>query len=142
MAHHSPVSKPPDNTLERTEVQSRRTVRRILAFVVSAGMAAAVWALSVPLTGNVEPWDAHGPYYLFALAIAGALSGAVVPRHLPFHYVGAVVGQAAYELAFLKVGALFVLGLVFLAAYSVIFIGAAAIVASLRSRRTNGAIAV
>ncbi|MEP7067816.1 MAG: hypothetical protein ABI789_01195 [Usitatibacter sp.] len=116
--------------------------RAILAFVVSAGMAAMVWALSVPFTGSDEPWDASGPYYIVALAIAGAISGAAIPKHLLAHYAGAVVGQAAYELVFLKVGALFVLGLAFLAGYSVIFLGAAAIVATLRNRSSNGATAV
>jgi hypothetical protein len=105
-------------------------------------MAAAVWALSVPLTGNAEPWDAEGVYYFLALAIAGALSGAIIPKHLLAQYIGAVIGQAAYELVFLKVGALFVLGLAFLMGYSIIFLGAAAVVASFRTRSSNEATAV
>ena len=108
--------------------------RAIWAFVISAGTGATVWALSVPVTGQSEPWDADGFYYLVALAIAGAVSAAVIPRHLPAHYLGAVVGQAAYELAFLKLGPLFVLGLAFLMGYSIIFLGAAAIVAFFRRR--------
>ena len=67
------------------------------------------------MTGRNEPWDADSPYYFVALAVAGAVSGAVVPKHLWANYVGAVLGQAAYELAFLKLGPLFILGLVFLA---------------------------
>ena len=105
-------------------------------------MAAAVWALSLPFTGKTEPWDAEGPYYFLALAIAGALSGAVIPRHLPIQYIGAVVGQAAYELVFLKFGALFVLGLAFLMGYSIIFLGAAAVIAAFRTRGSNGDTAV
>ena len=97
-------------------------------------MAAAVWALSVPLTGKAEPWDAEGFYYFVALAAAGAASGAVIPKHLLIQYIGAVAGQAAYELVFLNVGALFLLGFAFLMGYSIIFVGAAAIVASLRAR--------
>lgn len=100
--------------------------------VVSASVAAAVWALSVPVTGRAEPWDADSPYYVVALATAGAISGAVLPKHLWAHYIGAVLGQAAYELIFLRVGPLFVLGLAFLAAYSVIFVAVAAIVAYIR----------
>ena len=72
-----------------------------------------------------------------ALAVAGAISGAVVPKHLWAHYVGAVLGQAAYELAFLKLGPLFILGLVFLAGYNIIFVVAAAIVVSLRKAGTS-----
>ena len=105
---------------------------RALAFIVSAAFAAGVWALSVPFTGESEPWDAEVPYYPIALAIAGALSGAVLPKHPWAHYVGAVLGQAAYELVFLKVGPLFVIGLAILAVYSIIFLATAAIVASLR----------
>jgi len=88
------------------------------------------------MTGRNEPWDADSPYYFVALAVAGAVSGAVVPKHLWAHYVGAVLGQAAYELAFLKLGPLFILGLVFLAGYSVIFVVSAAIVASFRKAGT------
>jgi hypothetical protein len=106
--------------------------RAILALIISAALAAVVWALSVPFTGESEPWDAEGPYYVIALAIAGAISGAVLPKHLGAHYVGAVLGQAAYELVFLKMGPLFVLGLAFLAWYSFIFLATAAIAASLR----------
>jgi hypothetical protein len=51
--------------------------------------------------------------------------------------VGAVLGQAAYELAFVKLGPLFILGLAFLAGYSIIFVVAAAIVALLRKAGTS-----
>jgi hypothetical protein len=106
--------------------------RALLAVLVAAGSSAAIWALSVPLTGKAEPWDAESPYYFVALAAAGGLSGAIVPRHLWAHYLGAVLGQATYELAFLKLGPLFPLGLVFLAGYSLIFLAGAALVASLK----------
>ena len=104
---------------------------------MSAVLSAAGWALSIPMTGRNEPWDADAPYYFVALAVAGAISGALVPKHLWAHYVGAVLGQAAYELAFLKLGPLFILGLVFLAGYNIIFVVAAAIVASLRKAGTS-----
>ena len=93
--------------------------------------------LSVPLTGKSEPWDAEWPYYLISLACAGAISGAVVPKHLGAHYIGAVLGQAAYEVSFLNLGPLFVLGLAFLAAYSLIFLATAAVVASVRNGSSN-----
>jgi len=76
--------------------------------------------------------------YSFAgLAVAGAVSGVVAPKHLWAHYLGAALGQAAYELPFLKLGPQFILGLVFLAGYSIIFVVAAAIVVLLRKRRTS-----
>ena len=111
--------------------------RAAVAIIVSAVLAALVWALSLPITGQNEPWDAESPYYLVALVLAGAVSGALIPRHLWAHYVGAVLGQAAYELVFLKLGPLFILGLAFLAGYSIIFVVAAAIVAWLRRREKN-----
>jgi hypothetical protein len=116
--------------------------RVVLALVVASGLSAAIWALSIPITGKSEPWDAESPYYFVALAVAGVVSGAVVPKPLWAHYLGAVLGQAAYELAFLKLGPLFVVGLVFLAAYSLIFLAAAAIVASLRKDPPSEATAV
>jgi hypothetical protein len=95
-------------------------------------MPLTIWALSMPLTGKTEPWDAESPYYFVALAVAGGVSGAIVRRHLWAHYLGAVLGQVAYELAFLKLGPLFMLGLVFLAGYSLIFLASAALVASFK----------
>ena len=112
-----------------------------MALVVSAASSAAVWALSIPLTGKAEPWDAEFPYYFVALVLAGAISGAVVPKHPWAHYVGAILGQVAYALAFLKLGPLFIVGLVFLVAYSLIFV-AAAIVAWLRRDPPNEATAL
>jgi hypothetical protein len=103
-----------------------------LAVMVSAALSAAIWALSIPFTGKSEPWDAESPYYFVALAISGAISGAIVPKRLWAHYFGAMLGQVAYELAFLKLGPLVIVGLVFLAGYSLVFVAAAAIMASLR----------
>jgi hypothetical protein len=116
--------------------------RAVSALVVAAGLSATIWALSIPVTGKSEPWDADSPYYFVALAIAGAVSGAVVPKPLWAHYLGAVLGQAAYGFAFLKLGPLFVVGLVFLAVYSLVFVAAAAIVASLRKDPPSEATAV
>ena len=110
----------------------------LVAILVAAGLSALVWALSVPFTGHREPWDAEGPYYLVALAVLGATSGALVPRPLWGHYVGAVAGQAGYQLLFLNIGPLFILGLLFLLGYSAVFAGAAAIAAQFRRTSVNG----
>jgi hypothetical protein len=100
---------------------------------------ASVWALSPLLTGHAEPWDADGPYYLSALAIAGAISGSLAPKSLWAQYVAAVVGQAAFEIVFLGVGPLFILGLLFLAGSSLVFLAAAALGAFVRVRCTEDA---
>ncbi len=94
--------------------------------VVGAVASTAVWALSPWLTGRPEPWDADSAFYIAGLIVAGVLAGLLRPRPLWAHYAGAVAGQAAYELAFLAVGPLFVLGVAFLLGYSVVFVIAAA----------------
>jgi hypothetical protein len=97
-------------------------------------VSAAVWALSPWLVGHREPWDAGGFFYLIALAAAGCVAGWVTPRPLWAHYVGAVVGQLLYEVLFLRIGPLFVLGIGFLLGYSLIFVVAAAMSGYLHTR--------
>ena len=111
--------------------------RAILAFLAAAVLGASVWALSPLLAGHGEPWDASGPYYVSMLAIAGAISGGLFPRPLSAHYLGAVTGQAVYELLFLDIGPLFLLGLLFLLGYSVVFLAAAAAAAFVRLRHAS-----
>jgi len=108
--------------------------RAAFAFLTAAVASGLIWVLSPLLTGHAEPWDADGPYYIVTLSVAGAVSGALVPRSLWAHYMGAVVGQLGYELLFLHVGPLFVLGIVFLLGFSAIFLTAAAAVAYARSK--------
>ncbi len=104
----------------------------VAAFVVSAVSASAVWALSIPVTGHTEPWDAGPLYYPVALAVGGAVAGILVPRHPLAHYIGAIFGQAVYEWVVLEPGPLFLLGLAFLAGYSIVFLAAAAIAGARR----------
>ncbi len=105
-----------------------------LTVVVSAVAGASVWALSPLLVGHREPWDADGLFYVVALFVAGSLAGWLAPRPLWAHYVGALVGQLGYEALFLPIGPLFVLGAAFLLGYSLIFLAAAALAASIRAR--------
>jgi len=106
--------------------------RAVFALVVAAALAAAIWALSMPITGHSEPWDAEALYYPVALGVAGVISGAIIPKHLWAHYVGALLGQVAYELVFLKLGPLFMVGLLFLAGYGIVFVLGAALAAFVR----------
>jgi hypothetical protein len=111
--------------------------RAALTFGGAAVAAALVWASSPWLTGSREPWDADGPFFVVALAIAGALAGVVAPRPLWAHYLGAVLGQLGYEALLLPVGPLFVLGVASLLGYSVVFVLAAAVAAHLRGPRAS-----
>jgi len=111
--------------------------RALLTVAVAAVLGAAVWALSPWIVGQQEPWDAGGPYYLFALVVAGFASGLLAPRPVWGHYVGAVVGQLGYEVLFLRVGPLFVLGVAFLLGFSVVFLVAAALTGFLRVRLSS-----
>ena len=109
-------------------------MRGWLTLAVAALASASVWALSPVLTGRAEPWDADGFYYVFGLVIAGLLAGLFEPRPLWAHYVGAVVGQLGYELLFLPVGPLFILGAAFVLGYSLVFLISAVLAGTVRMR--------
>jgi hypothetical protein len=108
-----------------------------LAFMTAAVTSALVWAASPWLTGQREPWDAEFPFYL-ALLVAGAVTGGLVPKPLWAHYLGSFLGQLTYEIIFLKIGPLFVLGAVFLLGYSLVFLAAASFMGYIRLRFKNG----
>lgn len=106
----------------------------ILSFLLAALAGAAIWALSSLFTGHAEPWDAGGTYYPAALFLAGLLSGLLAAKPLWVLYLGSIVGQAMYMLLFLPSGPLMVVGLAFLALWSLLFIGGAYVGSRVRSR--------
>lgn len=112
-----------------------------ITVLVSAAVGAVIWALSPWVTGHREPWDAAGIYYVVALFVGGLVAGVLSPRPLWAHYVGAFIGQIGYEVLFLRVGPLFILGAAFLLGYTIIFSIGAAVAAQLRGRlkRRSGA---
>jgi hypothetical protein len=114
------------------------TTRAEVTILVAAAAGALVWALSPWLAGHREPWDVDGLFYPAALLVAGSVSGLVAPRPAWAHYVGAVVGQLGYELLFLPIGGLFLLGAALLSVYSLLFALAAAAAGRLRARLTRG----
>ena len=109
----------------------------VRALVIAAATSALVWASAPWLTGQREPWDAEFPFYVVALLVAGAVAGGLTPKPLWAHYLGSFIGQLSYELVFLKIGPLFVLGAVFLLGYSLVFVATAAVMGYIRLRFQN-----
>ena len=106
----------------------------LLAFFVASASAFIVWALSPWLTGFSEPWDAPGIYYPVALFLAGTASGVITGKPLWAHYTGGVFGQFFYEILFLPMGPLAVVGLLFMVVWSLLFLLGACLGALMRSR--------
>lgn len=100
--------------------------------LVAAAAGALIWAISPWLTGQREPWDAAGFYYVGALLIAGVGAGLVTPRPLWAHYGGALGGQLLYLLLTRGFDPLLAVGLIFLLGYTLIFLVGAALAAQLR----------
>jgi len=105
-----------------------------MTVLVSAIASASIWALSPFLIGLREPWDTDGNFYVAALFVAGLVAGTVSPKPLWAHYVGVLIGQIGYELTILHVGPLFLLGVVFLLAYGLVYLVAAAFAGYVRSK--------
>jgi hypothetical protein len=106
----------------------------VLTFVTAAVTSALVWAASPWLTGQREPWDAEFPFYFVALLVAGAVAGVLTPKPLWAHYLGSFTGQLGYEIIFLRIGPLVVLGAMFLLGYCFVFLAAATLMAYVRLR--------
>ena len=107
--------------------------RAALAGLLSAIVSAAIWAGSPMITGHREPWDAGGLFYVTSLVAGGFVCGLFIPKPLWAHYLGSVSGQVLYELLFLRIGPLFILGVGFLLGYSLLFLAGAFVGALLRA---------
>lgn len=93
--------------------------------LLSALLGAAIWAATPWLTSSREPWDAGNFFYYTALLIAGLIAGWLRPKPLWAHYLGAIIGQLAYALIFLRVGALVIIGAVLLLYYCFYYLAGA-----------------
>jgi hypothetical protein len=56
--------------------------RTWLTIAIATAAVAAIWALSLLLTGHQEAWDAGGGYYPIGLVVAGMLAGMLAPKPL------------------------------------------------------------
>ena len=109
------------------------------AFLLGSVLGASIWLLSPLITGRREPWDADGGYYPGALVLTGILGGLVMPQHWGSIAIGIFAGQAVVLLGGVLAepasGGLWPLGLLFLAAYSVLgLVGAGVGTALIRVR--------
>jgi hypothetical protein len=94
---------------------------------LSVLLGALIWFLSPLLTGHREPWDAHSPFYPFALVAAGFIPACFSAHRFWLWAVGVWLGQTAAFLTLLlrESGSLWPLGLLALCFYSLLsFAGA------------------
>ena len=112
----------------------KNSVKReiVVSLSVSAALGALIWAMSPVVTGSAEPWDAGSSYYVVSLFVAGAIVGALIPRHLWAVLLGIVVGQLIYMLAVLPAGPLLPLGVVFLVGFGLLALLGAVVSALIR----------
>jgi hypothetical protein len=92
---------------------------------VSCVASAAIWGLTPLLTNLREPWDVDGGFYYLALFIAGAAAALIRPSPLWAHYLGAIIGQLVYELIFIRVGPLVIIGAMLLFYYGLYYLAGA-----------------
>lgn len=109
------------------------------AFLIGLVLGAAIWWLSLLITGSREPWDAKGAYYAGSLLGAGLLGGLLLPGHSRWFVAGIFVGQVLVLLGGVlrdpASGGLWPLGLMFLALYSVLALLGATLGSGLRRLR-------
>jgi hypothetical protein len=112
---------------------------RHAGLLIGLPMGSAIWLLSPFITGLREPWDAESGYYPGALLAAGVCGGLVAPRHWISVAIGIFAGQLAVLLGGVILqpanGGLWPLGVLFLAAYSLLALAGAALGAGVRRFR-------
>jgi hypothetical protein len=64
--------------------------------VIGLALGSLVWAISVPLTGQREPFDGPILYYALSTFAAGVLSALPSPRHWWLALLSVYLGQHLY----------------------------------------------
>ena len=72
-----------------------------LTFGVGSLCGAAVWALSIALTGMREPFDANTFYYPAAMFLSGIVAASFSPRHWWLAVIGIFAGERLYSFVML-----------------------------------------
>lgn len=109
-----------------------KTVTINIAIAIVLG--AFIWSISPYYTGQAEPWDAESSYYAVALFVTGLLLGIFRPMRLWSHPVGIVLGQLLYQLVFLSIGPLLLIGIMFLLVFSLFSLAGAFVGKILRTK--------
>ena len=121
-----------------------RTSRKNLwVWLLATGLGAAIWVASPFVTGRREPWDAHSPYYILALAGAGFVTGWLEPSRAWRWALAIYAGQCLAVIALTSVRGddlrLFVpLGMIALAMYTLLSLAGAAAGGMLRRLAGRG----
>lgn len=76
-----------------------------LVFSIGVGCGVLVWALSVPITGFEEPFDAPSLYYIASMFFAGVIATIPGPKYWWLAVIGIYLGERFYGLFFLPQGA-------------------------------------
>jgi hypothetical protein len=71
------------------------------AFIVGVLCGAAVWALSIPVTGAREPFDSPTMYYPAAMFCAGVVAALPAPGYWWAAVIGIFLGERLYAFAML-----------------------------------------
>ena len=112
--------------LENTKITSKDYV--VYSLAVIAGIL--IWVLSPTITGQQEPWDSESSYYFVSLFIAGAFCGALHPIKIWRWAVAIYFGQLLAAMI-VAMGPLILLGVFFLAGYTLVALAGAASAAAL-----------
>ena len=117
------------------------TARAWPGFVFGAVWGFGIYALSLPIGGHLEPWDATPGYYPGALVLGGLVAGMLLRARPWALWLGLVVGQAV-DVLFVAPGAplsLWPLSLVFGGASSLIALLGLAVANWLKHRKQAAA---
>lgn len=100
-------------------------------FIVAALFGATTWLLAPWVIGHQEPWDGDGTYYFVALLVTGIAAGMISPKPVWALYTGVFIGQFGYQLLFLEVGSLVLVGVGTLLVCGLVFVVAALVASKL-----------
>ena len=108
--------------------------QRALSFALAGAAISAgfVWFLFSNTNEQIEPWDSQAGPYAACLIFVGLLNGVIFKGPVWAQYVGAVVGQFLAMLVLGQLGALIIIGLLFLMLYTLLFLAGAFFGSALR----------